>query len=74
MRALCRQHWNDDDWRTRLDTVNADRPTTPEEMRAGYEKWTAAARAFLVVDDVLPQPSHYLVAVHGCKNILEMQQ
>jgi uncharacterized protein (DUF885 family) len=47
MRALCRDAWGDDDWRTRLDTVNADRPTTPDEMREGYEVCTESARAFL---------------------------
>ena len=47
MRALCRDTWGDEDWRTRLDTVNEDRPTTPDEMREGYEQWTETARAFL---------------------------
>jgi uncharacterized protein (DUF885 family) len=47
MRALCLDAWGDEDWRSRLDTVNQDRPTTPDEMRAGYERWTETARAFL---------------------------
>jgi uncharacterized protein (DUF885 family) len=47
MRALCRDAWGDEDWRARLDTVNDDRPTTPDEMRDGYERWTETARAFL---------------------------
>jgi uncharacterized protein (DUF885 family) len=56
MRDLCRTNWDDDDWRSRLDKVNADRPTTPEEMRAGYERWTADARAFLVEHDLVSFP------------------
>jgi len=56
MRALCTQHWGDDDWRTRLDLVNADHPATPEEMRAGYERWTNAAREFLVEHDLVSFP------------------
>jgi uncharacterized protein (DUF885 family) len=56
MRDLCRREWNDDDWRSRLDIVNADRPTTPEAMRSGYEKWTNDARAFLVEHDLVSFP------------------
>ena len=56
MRELCAQHWGDDNWRTRLDDVNADRPATPEEMRAGYERWTKAARDFLVEHDLVSFP------------------
>src|SRR5581483_2963219 len=47
LRRLCRDAWGDEDWRSRLDVVNEHRPATPDEMRAGYEHWTAAARAFL---------------------------
>ncbi|HEV3226532.1 MAG TPA: DUF885 domain-containing protein [Acidimicrobiales bacterium] len=56
MRELCRRNWKDDDWRTRLDLVNADRPDTPEAMREGYERWTFAARDFLVEHDLVPFP------------------
>jgi uncharacterized protein (DUF885 family) len=56
MRELCALHWGDEDWRSRLDAVNSDRPTTPEEMRAGYERWTDAARAFLVEHDLVSFP------------------
>jgi uncharacterized protein (DUF885 family) len=56
MRALCREHWGDEDWRARLDAVNADRPQTPEDMRAGYERWTNDARAFLVAHDLVSFP------------------
>ena len=56
MRELCRQHWGDDEWRMRLDLVNADRPDTPEAMRDGYEKWTSGARAFLVEHDLVSFP------------------
>jgi uncharacterized protein (DUF885 family) len=56
MRELCRTHWDDEDWRTRLDLVNADRPDTPEAMRDGYERWTNDARAFLVEHDLVSFP------------------
>ena len=56
MRELCVKHWDDDDWRARLDVVNADRPDTPEAMRDGYERWTRDARAFLVEHDLVSFP------------------
>lgn len=56
MRELCALHWDDDNWRARLDAVNADRPQSPEEMRDGYERWTAAAREFLVEHDLVSFP------------------
>lgn len=56
MRELCREHWGDDDWRARLDAVNADRPDTPDAMRDGYERWTNDARAFLVEHDLVSLP------------------
>ena len=37
-----------DDWHAVLLELNKDRPATPEDMRRGYEEWTARARAFLV--------------------------
>ena len=36
-----------DDWKQVLDELNGDHPTTPEEMRIGYEDWTERARAYL---------------------------
>ena len=36
-----------DDWKQVLDELNEDHPTTPEEMRVGYEDWTERARVFL---------------------------
>src|SRR5688572_18627768 len=36
-----------DNWKAVLDELNEDHPTTPEEMRAGYEDWTERARVFL---------------------------
>ncbi len=36
-----------DDWKQVLDELNEDHPRTPEEMRIGYEEWTARARVFL---------------------------
>ena len=56
MRTLCRESWGDDDWRARLDLVNADRPDTPEAMRQGYERCTTDARAFLVEHDLVSFP------------------
>jgi len=56
MRELCRAHWGNDDWRARLDVVNADRPTTPEAMREGYERCTSDAREFLVEHGLVTLP------------------
>ena len=36
-----------DDWKRVLDDLNEDHPTTPEEMRVGYEDWTERARVYL---------------------------
>ena len=36
-----------DDWVGVLARLNEDHPDTPEAMRAEYERWTEAARAFL---------------------------
>ena len=36
-----------DDWESVLARLNEDHPSTPEEMRAEYERWTQAARVFL---------------------------
>jgi uncharacterized protein (DUF885 family) len=37
-----------DDWHAVLEELNADRPATPEDMRQGYEDWTARSREYLV--------------------------
>ena len=37
-----------DDWHSVLEQLNEDRPETPEDMRKGYEDWTAKSRAYLV--------------------------
>ncbi|MDQ2673865.1 MAG: DUF885 domain-containing protein [Chloroflexota bacterium] len=36
-----------EDWKRVLDDLNEDHPTTPEEMRLGYEEWTEKARVYL---------------------------
>ena len=36
-----------EDWKRVLDDLNEDHPTTPEEMRLGYEEWTERARVYL---------------------------
>ena len=36
-----------EDWKQVLDELNEDHPTTPEEMRVGYEEWTERAREYL---------------------------
>ncbi len=56
LRQLCRDAWGDDDWRSRLDVVNENRPTTPDEMRDGYAHWTEAARAFLHEHELVSFP------------------
>jgi uncharacterized protein (DUF885 family) len=48
MRRIAQELRGTDDWHAVLGELNADRPATPEAMRAGYEDWTARARAFLV--------------------------
>jgi uncharacterized protein (DUF885 family) len=35
-----------EDWRALLETLNADHPATPEDMRKAYAEWTARAREF----------------------------
>jgi uncharacterized protein (DUF885 family) len=47
LRDGARELAGSDDWHAVLLDLNEDRPTTPEEMRAGYEEWTERARAFL---------------------------
>ena len=56
MRVLCGDVWGDEDWRARLDQLNEDRPSSPEEMRDGYQHWTETARAFLKEHDLVTFP------------------
>ena len=48
MVELAQVHWGTDDFRAVLHDLADDRPQTPEEMRAGYERATEAAHRFLV--------------------------
>jgi uncharacterized protein (DUF885 family) len=45
-----------DDWKSVLDELNEDHPSTPEEMRVGYEEWTERARAFLREHELVTFP------------------
>ncbi|HSM38886.1 MAG TPA: DUF885 domain-containing protein [Candidatus Limnocylindrales bacterium] len=47
LRAGARELKGTDDWHAVLLELNKDRPSTPEEMRRGYEEWTERARSFL---------------------------
>jgi uncharacterized protein (DUF885 family) len=47
LRAGAKELSGSEDWHALLLELNKDRPTTPEEMRVGYEEWTARSRAFL---------------------------
>ena len=46
-----------DDWKSVLDELNEDHPTTPEEMRIGYEEWTERARVFLREHELVSFPA-----------------
>ena len=52
-----------DDWRSVLDELNEDHPTTPEEMRVGYEDWTERAREFLREHELVSFPAGEQCAV-----------
>src|SRR5205085_6755581 len=56
LRAIAAEHFDTRDWRQVLETVNSDRPTTPEEMLAGYTAATARCRAFLAEHDLVSFP------------------
>jgi uncharacterized protein (DUF885 family) len=47
LRAGAKELSGSEDWHALLLELNKDRPTTPEEMRRGYEDWTERARVFL---------------------------
>ena len=46
-----------DDWKSVLDELNEDHPTTPEAMRIGYEDWTERARGFLREHELVSFPA-----------------
>ena len=56
LRRCARELRSTDDWHAVLLELNEDHPTTPEEMRVGYEDWTAKARAFLVERELVTFP------------------
>jgi uncharacterized protein (DUF885 family) len=56
MRAVAERGFGTDDFRAVLRDLTRRRPTTPEEMREGYERCTAEARAFLVARDLVTLP------------------
>jgi uncharacterized protein (DUF885 family) len=47
LRAGAKELSGSEDWHALLLELNKDRPATPEDMRRGYEDWTARSRAFL---------------------------
>jgi uncharacterized protein (DUF885 family) len=56
LRQCARELRSTDDWHGVLEELNKDRPATPEDMRKGYEEWTAKARAYLVERDLVSFP------------------
>jgi len=56
MRSVARVVGGRDDWRSVVEEINQDHPSSPEQMRAEYEEWTARARAFLVAEDLVTFP------------------
>ena len=56
MRGIARTIDGAGDWAAVLASANADHPATEEEMRAGYEEWTARARTFLLDTGLVTMP------------------
>ena len=56
MSALAAQITGKDDWRAALESFNQDHPSSPEEMREEYERWTEAARQFLIDNELVTMP------------------
>src|SRR5437868_8212892 len=56
LRKCARELRSTDDWHTVLEDLNKDRPETPEDMRKGYEEWTAKPRAYLVERELVSFP------------------
>jgi uncharacterized protein (DUF885 family) len=51
------------DWRATVESLNADHPSSPDELRAAYEECTARARQFLIDNALvtLPDGEHCMV-------------
>jgi uncharacterized protein (DUF885 family) len=45
-----------DSWRSVIESLNADHPSSPEEMLSAYADWTARARAYLSDNDLVTLP------------------
>jgi uncharacterized protein (DUF885 family) len=56
MRGLARQVTGSDNWRTAVGEINAEHPSSPEDMRAAYEDWTERARRFLADNALVTLP------------------
>jgi uncharacterized protein (DUF885 family) len=56
MRGIARVVGGRDDWRSVVEEVNQDHPSSPEQMRQEYEEWTSRAREFLVEHDLVTFP------------------
>jgi len=56
MRQVARAMGESDDWRAAVEELNDDRPLDPEQMRAGYERWTENARAFVADRELVTLP------------------
>ncbi len=56
IRAVAREVGGSDDWRAVLDDVNADHPTSPDEMLDGYAKCSERARRFLAEHELVTLP------------------
>lgn len=56
MAKLAQQIGGTDDWRSVLESLNADHPSSPEAMRAEYERWTETARQFLIDHQLVTLP------------------
>ena len=48
MKELAQKVAGTDDWRKVVEDLNADHPSSPEDMRPEYEDWTEKARQFLI--------------------------
>src|SRR4029077_2822976 len=47
MQELAASGGDTKDWRARVEELNDDHPSSPEDMRKKYEDWTERARQFL---------------------------
>lgn len=64
MRELSRSIGGSDDWRALIEELKKDHPADPEEMRKEYQRWTEAARQYLIDKDLvtLPEGERCIVA------------